>query len=298
MIARKRWQAGRPSGQALVEFALILIILLFIIFILVEAGRLLFAYATLQHAVRSGARYGITGQFDDGLPLSSTEDPRVQSIKNRVLSNANGLHIEPAASPDEAYYFEVEVWGADGTGGALIEDFAGIARWPLRVRAYYRLPMITPLTRPIAQSVLLTGEVVMNNEAFDQVAGARLSGAVSAPPIPDRNEADLSVQLTEEHGGAEFYLIEITNHGPLVATGVEVEVRIEPDATATFTEYPEEACTREEQLLQCSYGPILNGHTHSLTVRIQPNDIESISIIVEVSGDQHDPNRDNNIAPR
>ena len=252
--------------------------------------------------MRSGARYGITGQFDADLPLTSAEDPRVRSIKSRVLSNANGLHIEPAASPDEAYFFQVEVWGADGSGGALVEDFAGIARWPLRVRAYYRLPMITPLTRPIAQNVLLTAEVVMNNEAFDQIAGARLSGSVSAPPIPDRSEADLRVELLDNRDsvglGEEFdYRIEVTNNGPLVATGVEV--RNELDATVTFimTDSPD-ACRLEGQTLHCSLGPLLVGRTQILTVRIQPTVVESITNFVEESGDQHDPHPDNNIAPR
>ena len=48
-------------GQAMVEFAMILLVLLFIIFVLIEAARLFQANLTVQKAAREARRYAITG---------------------------------------------------------------------------------------------------------------------------------------------------------------------------------------------------------------------------------------------
>jgi Flp pilus assembly protein TadG len=52
-------------GQALVEMALVLPLLIIILFSLVELGRLGHASLTLQYAAREGARTAITGAGDD-----------------------------------------------------------------------------------------------------------------------------------------------------------------------------------------------------------------------------------------
>lgn len=45
-------------GQTIVEFALILSILLVFVLVLVDAGRAVYAYSSIQNAAREGARYG------------------------------------------------------------------------------------------------------------------------------------------------------------------------------------------------------------------------------------------------
>lgn len=47
------------QGQSIVEFALVAGFLFLILFGLVDFSRLFFAYATMSHGVREGARYGI-----------------------------------------------------------------------------------------------------------------------------------------------------------------------------------------------------------------------------------------------
>ncbi len=60
----------KQSAQAMVEFALVLPILLLVIYGLIEAGRLIFIYATVVTASREAARYGsATGVNADGIPL-------------------------------------------------------------------------------------------------------------------------------------------------------------------------------------------------------------------------------------
>lgn len=53
------------EGQALVELALIVPILLLLVLGIFEFGRLLNAYMTVQHAAREGARLGTLGATDE-----------------------------------------------------------------------------------------------------------------------------------------------------------------------------------------------------------------------------------------
>ena len=48
-------------GQALVEFAIVSIVLLLILFLIIEVSRVLWAWITVQNAAREGARYAVTG---------------------------------------------------------------------------------------------------------------------------------------------------------------------------------------------------------------------------------------------
>lgn len=58
--ATRRQGSGR--GQALVEFALILIPLLYVVFAIVDLGRGVYAYNTISNAARSAARQAIVNQ--------------------------------------------------------------------------------------------------------------------------------------------------------------------------------------------------------------------------------------------
>jgi hypothetical protein len=61
-IGRKLKRGQR--GQALVELALVVPVLLLLVLGIFEFGRLLNAYMTVQHAAREGARLGILGATD------------------------------------------------------------------------------------------------------------------------------------------------------------------------------------------------------------------------------------------
>ncbi|MBI1880601.1 MAG: pilus assembly protein, partial [Chloroflexi bacterium] len=53
---------NKQKGQGLVEFALILPLLLLLLVGIVEAGRLIWAFITVQTAAREAARYAISGR--------------------------------------------------------------------------------------------------------------------------------------------------------------------------------------------------------------------------------------------
>ena len=112
MLKRLRQQ---PRGQAMVEFAIVIIVLLLIFFMIIEVGRILWAWVTVQNAARQGARYAITGQFDpaclsDPIPCA---DPRIAGIEERVIDRMTGLRINMDAGRvyEDDFATFIEVYG-------------------------------------------------------------------------------------------------------------------------------------------------------------------------------------------
>lgn len=58
-LVRRHARRRRTRGQALVEFALVAPVFFLVLFAIVEAGRFMFYYETLNNATREGARYAI-----------------------------------------------------------------------------------------------------------------------------------------------------------------------------------------------------------------------------------------------
>lgn len=69
-MRRSRGRSG--DGQALVEFALVLPLLLLLVFGIVDAGRLIFAYNTVANSARNGARVAIVNQSTSGTETCDT----------------------------------------------------------------------------------------------------------------------------------------------------------------------------------------------------------------------------------
>lgn len=88
----------RSRGQALAEFALVAPIFFLVLFAVIEAGRFMFYYETLNNATREGARYAIVhgvNSFDcTGPPApgaASACDPGGADVKQRVRDSAFGV---------------------------------------------------------------------------------------------------------------------------------------------------------------------------------------------------------------
>jgi hypothetical protein len=88
---------GQRSGQAMVEFALVAPIFFFLIFAIIEGGRFILYYETLNNATREGARYAIVngsnslvcpqGPMQTGMACDLTGE----RTKQRVRDSAFGL---------------------------------------------------------------------------------------------------------------------------------------------------------------------------------------------------------------
>jgi Flp pilus assembly protein TadG len=77
-MTRARQVITREDGSDLVEFALVMIPLFLFVFAIMCVSWFIFAKASLQHAVREGCRYAVTGQA-------------ISDIQDRVLQNAVGV---------------------------------------------------------------------------------------------------------------------------------------------------------------------------------------------------------------
>ncbi len=185
-------------GQALVEFALVITAVLMMIFLIIESARILWAWNTVQHAARSGARYAVTGSFDgdpSNCPVNFGHakfrqtpaqggrnvctDLRVASVIATSHQALTGLPLsETSTTFEDDNYYNIEVWGANEYG-QLQYDFAGIPSNPVIVRVTYQVPIITPFFRPIREQIPVFGQEVLNNEAFGQLS---TTGGQALPP--------------------------------------------------------------------------------------------------------------------
>ena len=82
----------RYSGQSLVEFALILPLVFFLITGFLDLGRAIFYYSSLTNAVREATRYAIVHKDE----LSAAyNNPTDNSLQDKVLEYAFGLSGTP-----------------------------------------------------------------------------------------------------------------------------------------------------------------------------------------------------------
>jgi Flp pilus assembly protein TadG len=95
----------RTGGQALIEFALVALMFLAIIFVSFNFFFWTFTKAALHNAVREGVRYAITGRTTASLGQDD-------SIRQIVKENAFGL-LNSASAMDT---IKVEYFAAEGTG--------------------------------------------------------------------------------------------------------------------------------------------------------------------------------------
>lgn len=89
-LLQRRFRGER--GQALVEMALVLPLLLLLIFGIVEFGRIGHAYLTLNHAAREGARLGITGAADEEVI------DRINYASGMLNSEELEIRVDPSLS--------------------------------------------------------------------------------------------------------------------------------------------------------------------------------------------------------
>lgn len=93
MMRSRRSRRG-TSGQALVEFTLVLPLLLVLFFSIIEFSLYFYTRVSLRHVVRESARFAVTGNTltdSTGAPMS-----RVQSIQKLITKGAPGITISPA----------------------------------------------------------------------------------------------------------------------------------------------------------------------------------------------------------
>lgn len=82
----------RYSGQSIIEFALVLPLVLFLIIGFLDVGRIIFYYSSLTNAVREATRYAIVHKDEIDAAFNNPTD---NSLQDKVLEYAVGLSGVP-----------------------------------------------------------------------------------------------------------------------------------------------------------------------------------------------------------
>jgi hypothetical protein len=85
----------KHKGQALVEIALVLPILLLLLFGIIEFGRILNAYIMVSNASREGARYSAVGHTDVQVrQLVMDKTPNLNIVQSSIIINPRNTGAE------------------------------------------------------------------------------------------------------------------------------------------------------------------------------------------------------------
>jgi uncharacterized repeat protein (TIGR01451 family) len=235
-------------GQALVEFALVIGVLLLLIFVIIDAGRLFQAWVTVQNSARSAGRYAITGEYDRTGSFATPECPvgvpvtrwQVCSIKNQAYEAASGLNIDPSAGPNQPRAFGTQVCQPDNCP----PEGVGLPGEPTRVSVFYNADLVTPFLRPFAKYVRVIGQVEVVTEQYNQVAPgdiiiADVGSGVGGPAFP--NEADLAILKEPAYSTGDvmkpvYYTLTVKNFGPFSTPSIEI-LDLLPSGTVSMTGY-------------------------------------------------------------
>jgi hypothetical protein len=149
MSARRRRQ--RTRAQALAEFALVAPVFFLVLFAIVEAGRFMFYYETLNNATREGTRYAIVNGANSlgcstgpAAPGTVSCDPSGDDVRDHVRSAALGM-------PGSAIAV-TPTWQPDNGRGSLVS-----------VEATYTYSSLIPIVPLPAITVEAESTLVINN---------------------------------------------------------------------------------------------------------------------------------------
>jgi hypothetical protein len=129
---------GKTRGQALVEFALVLPILLLLMMALFDFGRAVFAFNTVSNAARDGARLAIVDQSQTG---------GVYDAAQAAADQATGLGLDPS----DANQIQVRFLMPDLSGTCSVRAIGCIAE----VRVQYQYEAVTPIIGSIIGPITL-----------------------------------------------------------------------------------------------------------------------------------------------
>jgi Flp pilus assembly protein TadG len=156
---RRTIRSGQ-SGSSTVELALIAPILLLLLIAVIEFGLLFWANLTMQHAVREGARYAVTGRSDLDPNIGSQQ--RYLAIIQKIKDSSMGLYdrIDPVISVNNGTRY--------GNVGSYSSTMFGGPGDILVVRLDCTWPVFTPLLTPFFTDGKYRFSVAatMRNEAF------------------------------------------------------------------------------------------------------------------------------------
>jgi Flp pilus assembly protein TadG len=135
----------QKKGQTTVEFALVIVLVFLpIVMVTIDFGILFFVNQTIQHAVRDGARYAVTGRNQPGLDLRTSMEAKIreQSMglfdKNAIPNNIV-IQTLPALSTIQTN----TIYSGTTTTGT------GASQSLISVEYQYAWHLLTPFLQPL-----------------------------------------------------------------------------------------------------------------------------------------------------
>ncbi len=137
-------RGGRAQG--LVEFALVLPIVVFSVFMLFDLGRAVYYYSVLTNAAREGARYGVVNCVSNATGVPSLAIPQ-QAVIDKVVERSFGVIPDPS----NIQVLIEKTTRTFGSGqGAVTRD-----EYSLRIKVTYAYAPLTPfLNRFLGSNVI------------------------------------------------------------------------------------------------------------------------------------------------
>lgn len=150
-------------GQTLVEFALLAPLFFMLMFAIVDLGWMFYVNLTMQHAVREGTRYAVTGRSDLG---KDRRDALIEKIRGASM----GLYDKNLHKPKEPRIAVVSPGelSFDNYTGSATEGDPGDPDDIIVVSLTYTSPLLTPLLKPFigGGKYTFTVKSTMANEHF------------------------------------------------------------------------------------------------------------------------------------
>lgn len=144
--------SGSSEGQTIVEFALVFMLFIFLIFGVVDFGHLFFAEMAVQNAVQEAARFGSTGNHLPDPKNPGQDLSRVSSITTTLQQSLAGAYIKNVQISS--------LYGGKGSAGGPGDTMT------LTVQA--SVPLLTPLIAGLFPNGRydFTSSVTIKNEPF------------------------------------------------------------------------------------------------------------------------------------
>ncbi|OBT13867.1 pilus assembly protein TadE [Vibrio sp. UCD-FRSSP16_10] len=147
---------AKQKGVALVEFAVVFSLFLLIIFTIIDFALFGYVKLTMQHAVREGARYAVTGRTD----MDLSDDPiREQAVLEKISQSSSGI-LEKVMNIDDIRVEDIDGNALSGFGdpGQLVSIHLD-CEWPV----------LSPLILPLVEdgTYKFTVSSAMKNEEFE-----------------------------------------------------------------------------------------------------------------------------------
>lgn len=156
-LGRKRRHPlfGRSAGTTTVEFAIVAGLYLLLMFALIDFALLGFVNLTMQHAVREGTRYAVTGRSDLD---PDNEGDRYRAVVQKIRDNSMGFFDKVMKEED------IKITRPDGTP---VAGF-GASSEIIVITLNCTWPLMTPLVSPFFNDGKYTFTVgaTMKNEGF------------------------------------------------------------------------------------------------------------------------------------